>query len=456
MPNATRRTAAIIGRVGGLALLDPIDWLYGLEHFGIKLGLDSTRTLLRLLDLPHAPCRFVQVAGTNGKGSVAAMLDAMLGAAGIRAGLFTSPHLVRPNERIRVGGLDIETPDLHRSLTAVRDAIERGISASLLATHPSFFEVATATALRWFAERRVDVAVLEVGLGGRLDATTAIDADVGVVVSIDLDHTNVLGTTLEEIAREKAGIVKPGMPLVSGVVQQRAIDVVRGACTERGATFIEARCAAELVADGLAGLGFRTPLGLYERIELSLAGRHQIDNARIALVAFETLAQRLGFAVDPAAVRAGLGSTRWPGRLQWIDPGDGGARLLLDGAHNPAGLRALAAHLDRARLSATVLLFGATTGRPVDEQLGALAGRVDHAVLTRVPVSRAVDPETIVDLAHAILGSAEAVPDPRRALARAREVAGVDRPVLVTGSLYLVGTVLAILGGVDAPGPVAL
>ena len=227
-----------------------IEWLYGLQRFGIKLGLDNVRALLGMLGLPHAPCRFVHVAGTNGKGSVAAMVEAMLGASGVRTGLFTSPHLVRPHERIRIAGHDIAGNALDRHLFAVRAAIDRGLASHTLSSHPSFFEVITATALAAFAEARVDAVVLEVGLGGRLDATNAIDAETGAVVSLGLDHTSVLGSTIEEIAAEKAGIVKPGMTLVSGVTQQAAIDVVRDACAERGSTFVEARIAATLSADG--------------------------------------------------------------------------------------------------------------------------------------------------------------------------------------------------------------
>jgi len=456
MPNATRRTGAIIGRRaarrGRQTLHDPIDWLYGLRRFGMKLGLDNIRTLLGILELPHAPCRFVQVAGTNGKGSVAAMVDAMLGACGFTSGLFTSPHLVRPNERIRIAGADLDSAGLARHLVVARTAIERGLADGTLRSHPTFFEAITATALSSFAERRVDAAVLEVGLGGRLDATTAIDADVGVVVSIDLDHTSVLGTTIEEIAAEKGGIVKPGIPVVSGITQQRAIDVVRGICAERGATFIDARVAADLAMDAPDGLTFRTRHGRYDRIELSLLGRHQIDNARVALVAFETLAERLDVAPDPASVRRALASVRWPGRLQWVDPGDGGPRVLLDGAHNPAGLRALAAHLDRAGLAKPVLLFGATAGRPVDELLRALAGRVEHVVLTSVAADRAVDPGSFAEVAASLFGPVEVVAEPQRALARARERAGPSRAVLVTGSLYLVG---AVLGGAgfESSGP---
>jgi dihydrofolate synthase/folylpolyglutamate synthase len=432
-----------------------IDWLYGLQTFGIKLGLDNVRALLEILELPHAPCRFVHVAGTNGKGSVAAMVDAMLGASGVRSGLFTSPHLVRVNERIRIAGKDIASDALDRHLASVRAAIERGLAAGKLSAHPSFFEAITATALLAFAEARVDAVVLEVGLGGRLDATNAIDAETGAIVSLGLDHTAILGTTIEAIAAEKAGIVKPGMTLVSGVTQQAAIDVVREACLERGAVFVDARARATLVQDDPLGLTFETARARYDRVLPALAGRHQIDNVRVAVVLFELATDRLGILPDPEHVRDALAGMRWRGRLEWLDPGDGGAPLLLDGAHNPAGTEALAAHLDRASLGRPVLLFAASIGRPIEDLLRPLAGLVDHAVLTRVAVDRAVAPEELLETAESILGSVELGGPVEQALALARERAGPGRPVLVTGSLYLVGAVLTLLEGGTEP-PIAM
>ena len=184
---------------------DMVQWLYGLQHFGIKLGLDNIRALLGILDHPERRYASAHIAGTNGKGSVAAMIDGMLGASGVASGLFTSPHLVRPNERIRLAGSDIEDGELERRLAEMRSIIEQGLEDGRLGVHPSFFEVITATALRAFADHGLQAAVLEVGLGGRLDATNAVEAEVAVIVSIGLDHTKTLGPTLEKIAREGMG-----------------------------------------------------------------------------------------------------------------------------------------------------------------------------------------------------------------------------------------------------------
>jgi dihydrofolate synthase / folylpolyglutamate synthase len=428
-----------------------IAWLYGLQHFGIKLGLDNIRALLDAL-VPEYRCPSILVAGTNGKGSVAAMLHAMLQASGVHSGLFTSPHLVRPNERIRIGAEDIGSEPLSRLLRHVRQTIDAGLAGGTLSAHPSFFEVITATALAAFAEAGVDAAVLEVGLGGRLDATNAVAADISVIVSIDLDHVEALGGTIERVATEKAGIVKPGRPVVSGVSRQQAWTVLRSTCRERGARLVDARLATHLAADGPDALCFETEERTYSDLRLSLAGRHQIDNARVALSAFELFAPVLGRRTATDAVRKGLGSARWPGRLQWIE---GTPPPLLDGAHNPAGTRTLVRHLTGLKKARPVLLYGAMRDKPVFEMLELLGPHVSAVVLTRPPVPRAAEPSELVPAAAGI-ARVETCADPANALALACDIAGADEFVLVTGSLYLVGEILGRLEGHDAPGPVAL
>jgi len=435
---------------------DMIQWLYGLRHLGIKLGLDNIRGLLRELDHPERAFRSIHVAGTNGKGSVAAMLDGLLAAAGVTAGMFTSPHLVRPNERIRIAGRDIEDDELQRRLWRLRHTIESGLGASRLEVHPSFFEVMTATALQAFKDHDLRAAVLEVGLGGRLDATNAVPADVAVVVSIALDHTKTLGGTLEKIAFEKAGIVKQGQPVVSGVVQQRAIDVLRKVCRERGARWIDARLATRLASADAERFTLETRQARYADLRLPVAGRHQIDNARIALTAFELLMERLGRHADPVAVKEGFASVRWHGRLQWLAGTGGEPRILLDAAHNPAGMRTLTGYLREQGLTSLVMLFGATTGKPLPLLLEALREFVDTAVVTSPAVERCVDADEIARIARPIFPRVEALSDVAPALEHARRLAGPGGVVLVTGSLYLVGQVLGLLSERNVPGPVAL
>ena len=435
---------------------DMIQWLYGLQHFGIKLGLDNIRALLEILDHPERSYRSAHIAGTNGKGSVAAMIDSMLTAGGVRSGLFTSPHLVRPHERVRIAGEDIEDQELQLRLARMREIIEQATTDGRLETHPSFFEVVTATALNAFAEHGLQAVALEVGLGGRLDATNAVEADVAVIVSIDLDHTKTLGPTLERIAAEKAGIIKPGQPVICGAMQRSVLDVMRKTCRERGATLLEARDEVELVSEEPGEFTLRGRKRSYPGLRCSLPGRHQVDNARIALAAFEQLMERLGLEPDPAAVREGLASVRWAGRLQWIEPRDGRPRFLVDGAHNASGIAALTTFLRDLSPPRPVLLVGATSGKPLRELLGPLAPFVEGVVVTRPPVERGLDPREVAREIEPLFGPVEAVDQPGDALERACGLAAEGRDVLVTGSLYLVGEILGLISGKRAPGPVAM
>ena len=436
--------------------MDMVEWLYSLQHFGIKLGLHNISALLRLLDHPERAYPCVLIAGTNGKGSVAAMLHAMLNASGLTAGMFTSPHLIRPTERIRVGRDEITDADLTRLLKKMKATIEPAVERGDLETHPSFFEVITATALEAFRERSADVAVLEVGLGGRLDATNAVDAALSVIVSIDLDHVKSLGPTVEKIAWEKAGIIKQDVPLISGAVRQRAISVLQRVARERNAEWVDARLAVRFDSERDERVTLRTKSARYEDLRISLPGRHQIDNARVALAALERIAPRLGITIDPDAVRTGLSAVQWPARLQWLRGLPSLPDLLIDGAHNPAGVETLAGYLRSLELPKPVVLFGAMTGKLLPEMLGMLAPLADSFVLTRPDVRRAADPEEVAVLAREYQERVEVVADPAEALQRAAVLAGEHRYVLVAGSLYLAGAILASLEQRRSPGPVAM
>jgi dihydrofolate synthase/folylpolyglutamate synthase len=301
--------------------------------------------------------------------------------------------------------------------------------------------------------------VLEVGLGGRLDATNAVEADLAVITGVDLDHTKTLGSTMGSIAFEKGGIIKSGRPVVSGVVRQPALRVLRALARERAAAWIDARQAVRFTAESAdAGLTFETDLARYDGLRLALAGRHQIDNARIALAAWERLAARLDVPVDPGVVRRGLAATRWPGRLDWRRDGTGPA-LLLDGAHNPQGARALAAELSRIGGGPPVVVFAAMEGKLLQPMLAALAPHVGAWVVTRPGVERALDTSELGRTIRETLG--EVAIDERRspveALDHARRLAASRGSfVLVTGSLYLVGEVLGLLRGGGGAGPVSM
>jgi len=434
-----------------------IQWLYDLQHFGIKLGLDNIRRLLDELAHPECAYRSALIAGTNGKGSVAAMLHAMLEASGTRTGLFTSPHLVRPHERIRIGDRDIGGDELGRLLDRMRETIETALERGRMETPPSFFEVITATALQSFRDHGVEAAALEVGLGGRLDATNAVEADLSVVVSIDLDHTKTLGPTLARIAGEKGGIVKPGRPLISGAVRQRAVDVLKRICRERGSPMIDALTAVRLVEEAPDGtFVLETDRSRYPQLELSLPGRHQIHNARVAVAAFERLAERLGFAPEADAIREGLASVRWPARMQWVRDEDGPAELLLDGAHNPAGAAVLANHLGTLDRPAPVAVFGIMHDKLLVEMIEQLAPHLHGVVIARPDVQRAADPDEVAAVVRRYVDLVEVVPQAAGAYARAKEIAGAERYVLVTGSLYLIGEILGLLERRPTPGPVSM
>ncbi len=350
------------------------EWVSGLGRLGMRLGLEVMRELLARLGDPQRGLRCVHVAGTNGKGSTVAIMGSVLEHAGFRVGYYTSPMVERPSERVRVGSEELGGRDFARLATRVRDAAEAMVAAG--SPTPTEFEAVTAIGLLHFAERAVDVALLEVGLGGRLDATNAVDApEVAVVCRIARDHEAVLGSTLAEIAAEKAGIVKPGSVVVSAPQEPEAAEVIRAAAAAAGDELVEVR-ARDVVPGPIddAGQGFSLP-GL-PGLRLSLIGRHQLANAATAVAALRALSSR-GLPVSEDDVRAGLASARWPGRLEVLsrDP-----LVLVDGAHNPDGAAALAEAL---RAWWPGRRFAMVMGALADKDYGAmvdavapLAGRV--------------------------------------------------------------------------------
>ncbi|HXH06828.1 MAG TPA: cyanophycin synthetase, partial [Vicinamibacterales bacterium] len=368
--------------------MDPIAWLFSLEHLGIKLGLANIRRLVAALGHPERAFRSLIIAGTNGKGSVTAMIDAALRAAGRRTARYTSPHLSRLEERFVIDGRPVDAAALADAADTVRAVTERLLAAGRLAAPPTFFEATTATAFELFRRARVETAVLEVGLGGRLDATNVAPADVAAIVSIDYDHQEQLGDDLASIAREKAGVVKRRRPVVVGELPPEAMAVVVRIARAREAPLVRAlegvRLESELI-DGAAVLDLETPRHRYPPLRLALRGRHQIGNAVVAVRALEAWGE-----VAPAAVAAGLASVEWPGRLEWIALG-GGRRVLLDGAHNPGGIAALAAYLAEFHPRPLPIVFGVMRDKPAARMLAALAPHASCWWLTQPPTPRAAD-----------------------------------------------------------------
>ena len=398
---------------------DSIALLSDLEQFGTRLGLAGVRSLLSRLGHPERRLDVVLVAGTNGKGSTAALLSSVASAAGYRTGLYTSPHLESVRERIRVDGVAIDRDRLQGVLAAVLDAAE-GSS--------TYFEVLTAAALVEFAEREVELAVLEVGLGGRLDATNVCDPVLSLITEIGLDHQEHLGSSTAEIAAEKAGVLRADVPGLARVSDPEARASLERRARELGT---EMRFVDES-ARSLGRESVELELGCRYRLQSSLVGRHQLGNVALAVAAAESLGDLGWSKIDRVAIERGVSGSRWPGRLEWVEAGSG--RVLLDGAHNPDAAEALASHL-REFVGDYTLVFGALGDKDVEGMLAPLARSAAQVVLTRVRSPRAVEP---VELEVLVPGAAEVVARPIDAVLRALESA---LPVVVCGSLYLVGEV---------------
>jgi dihydrofolate synthase/folylpolyglutamate synthase len=405
-------------------------------RFGIKFGLETIRALVEALDRPETRYATLLVAGTNGKGSVTAYADGVLQASGLKVGRYTSPHLVRLNERIVVAGREIRDRDLERAVGRVRDAAETLVQAGRIPAHPTYFEALTAAAFDHFRREGVDVAVIEVGMGGRLDATNIALPLASAIVHIDIDHEAYLGRTLAAIAAEKAGVLRPGRATVLGPLPPEARAAVALRAAEIGARLVDA--GADVSAhDRGETIDLRTPLGEYAGLR-PLPGAHQRDNLIVAVRLLEEAhAAGLPIALDRAS--SGFASVRWPGRLELL-PGD--PPLLLDGAHNPSGARALAAYLGGR--GPFVLVFGVMADKDVREIADVLFPLAESVVLTKPKGGRAASPEEIVARAGPVAAKTHRAASLREALVRARRLTPRGGTVVVAGSLYLVGEVLAL------------
>ena len=397
----------------------------------VVLGLDRMREALEELGHPELLLRTVQVAGTNGKGSTCAFLACMLRAAGHRVGLYTSPHLVRVNERIAIDGAAISDPALGELLL---DILRR----SPAALESTYFELGTLAAVEHFARERVEVAILEVGLGGRLDATSATRPELTAITRVGFDHMEYLGETLPAIAREKAGILRHRVPVVLAEQHPEALAALEAAAAAAGApAMLEGRDFA------LEAGSYRGPGDPLEELRLGLQGAHQEHNAAVAITLARLLTRR-GLAVDEAALRRGLADTRWPGRLEEVP---GHPPLLLDGAHNEDGVASLVTALAQPPWAGRSihLVLGVVSDKRIEPMLRMLLPRCASAALTPLPTPRSLDPSTFVALARTLCPVVEVVETPAMGLAHARARAGEDGWVLVAGSLYLVGAVKALL-----------
>ena len=440
-----------------MTAIAPLEYLFGLERYGIKLGLSNIAELCRALDHPERLFPSVIVAGTNGKGSVAAMVEKALRTAGLKTGCFTSPHLVALEERFAIGGQAISSDDLAREAATLQATVLDLQAARRLEAPPTFFEATTAIAFSLFRRSSVQVAILEVGMGGRFDATNIVTPSVAVVTNIDFDHQQHLGRTLSEIAFEKAGVIKPDGLVVTGETKPEPLGVLRETCAERRCRLLEAPAdvhADVTMSNGLTHMTLTTPVGKYGPLVLALRGRHQVENAAVAVRVLETLGETGLGSIDAAAIRAGLTDTRWPGRLELVHvPGRGA--LLLDAAHNGASAAALQRYLGECYPSGVPMVLAAMRDKDVPEMLRALRPSATRAICTSVSTPRAMsatDLDALVasccpDLARAVADT------PRAAVDLGWQASDV---VCAAGSVYLVGALVSDMpmgpGGAKWPG----
>jgi dihydrofolate synthase/folylpolyglutamate synthase len=441
-----------------------------------KFDLAHMRVLLEALNHPERKFPSVLIAGTNGKGSTAATLASILRAAGLRAGLYTSPHLVRINERVRINGDDIGDHDFALLHDVVDRTAERLVEEGDLPWHPSFFEMLTAIAFEHFAQSKIEIAVLEVGMGGRLDATNVVEPRVSVITDIALDHQQFLGDTVTAIAREKAGIIRSGGVVVTLPQLSQANDVIGNTILEVGAQGVSAVPYVPPVSPGSAqyfgasvrqkpltakfakagakdakksNVVSRYPLQVMGKqilVETALGGRHQLRNIALAIAAAEQLSLQ-GFAIAPDAIERGIRETQWPGRFQVMPAANGAPEYVFDVAHNPAGAWAL-----RSTLSACyedrplTFVFGAMRDKAIGEIAEILFPLAEHVIVTRADNPRSASPDEIRDAAARTLTDIEDRPDVAAALVRARSLSGPQSVVVITGSIYIVGEAMRVLG----------
>lgn len=416
---------------------EALRWLFKLQRFGVKLGLDNVRELLGHLGDPHEKFRSIHVAGTNGKGSVCTFLSSALKEAGHKVGMYTSPHVVRYNERMQINDEEISDERVMEYVNKIRPIAER--MGEDPTKHPTFFEFTTAMGFSYFADENVDIAVVEVGMGGRLDATNVITPEVSVITHLALEHTEHLGKTLERIAKEKAGIIKPGVPVVSAEENP----VVRKTCQERGCelTVVEEDCPYERISFDTSG----QKLWIVEpsrEFEIPLLGSYQLQNAATAYAVLDLL-RKGEHDVPTKAIRRGLANAKWPARLEIVRKNP---TVIIDSSHNPDGLRSLKdALLEATKSDCITFVVGVMSDKDVSSMLEAIVPVAGRIICTKPNYWRAMDSEEIGREARRLLDDVEVVPGVPEAIERAVSLSGDDGVVCITGSIFIAGDATAHL-----------
>jgi dihydrofolate synthase/folylpolyglutamate synthase len=421
---------------------EAVQYLLGLGHetLTIKLGLRTTELLLEALDNPERAFPAVQIAGTNGKGSTAVVFDSICLSAGIKTGLYTSPHLVSMTERVKINGIDISPDSFAQLATQVRNAAQKLVDSEQLEALPTFFEQVTAIALLAFREAKVELAILETGLGGRLDSTTAANAGIVAITQIAFDHEEYLGNTLESIAGEKVAIIRPGVSAIVAAQTPEALAVVLRQSEASNVRPLLDGCSwqvKETTEDGRLCVTFVTAAHKYEQVWLGLRGRHQVGNVALSIQLAEELRSR-GLQIPDSAVVAGIEMATHAGRLELIP---GSPALLLDGAHNPAGAESLRAFLDEFGQRPLTIIFGAMRDKRLEQMAEILFPAADNLVLTSIENPRAATIDVLEPIAGRFKSqSAIAIASSSsEALGIAKEKTTPDGLICITGSLYLIG-----------------
>ncbi len=431
---------------------ESLEWIHSLSRFGSKPGLQRMEAMLDMLGNPHRTVDYVHIAGTNGKGSTAAILASILSSAGYRIGLYTSPYLLSFTNRMAINGHDIGPDDLVDLVDLIRPTVEE-VTVDERYGQPTEFEVVTVLALTYFARQKVDLVVLEVGLGGRLDATNVVTPLLSIITNVDLEHTEVLGDTVEAVASEKAGIIKPGVPVLTASEDQRVLNVIKNKASALDSPLYCLFAPPEnrtgkvdkpvfnlrVITDQGQSFDYSGFESSYSSLFIALRGRYQVCNAATALAAVELMAKQ-GFMVDEKAIRQGLAEIQWPGRLELLQENP---KLVMDGAHNPAAIRQMARAIpEYFSFRRLFLVFGIMADKDAPAMMSAVFQLAHRIIFTRASIPRAADPTWLFKVALNLPGfdrdRGEVVADIESALDKALSEAGPEDMVLVTGSFYTV------------------
>ncbi|MGB7292105.1 MAG: folylpolyglutamate synthase/dihydrofolate synthase family protein [Thermodesulfobacteriota bacterium] len=414
-----------------------VNYLNSLGAHRINLSLDRISKILEAFDNPHNKLASIIIAGTNGKGSVAAITASILSAAGFKVGLYTSPHLVNISERITVNDEVIFPSDLSRLIMKIK-----GKASMILTEQPTYFEVLTAVAFQFFHEKQVDCAVLEVGMGGRFDATNVANPIVSVITNIHLDHTEYLGNNIEKIAYEKSGVIKYGVPVVTGA-DGSALDVIRTVAEKKSASVLYMGRDFSTKSENSAYFDYRGHSFNLINLHLSLPGLYQVNNAALAIATIETLCERYGIDIDEKSLRTGLSTATWEGRMETLTLNP---PLILDGAHNPSAAYALRSSLTHAYPEQKFLfLIGMLADKDHENYVKQLSPITEGMIITEIPSERRMPSEDLARIAGSYVDSIRVIKDSEAAFVELKKHNAT--PACITGSLYLIGAIKKLIKG---------